>query len=344
MKSELSSFRTLLGRFTASDLMYPCSGTVDANTLVKDVLEEIEKSEQKEESRRKHPRLIPYSSIPDSPGADSLALVTANGCPIGCIDTVAIARLTIQHLLEDIELIGSGEWIRPVSSIMIPLERFSRLSHDCPALDAALELSRSSEGSFLVVKEEEIIGVIGFGCLLQPEFTLPLFGLILEIEQQILDAVSHRANEAFRSLSPGRQKKCIETLQRQPPKKTTEEVQHMDPAQYTVPLSDLLKSWLFPEEHSQRIDEEIAEWGAPSSILIEYTTFIDKGTMLHKLKLLPRAMSANDAKSFFKKAEEVRNAIAHGRPWWEALTSPVQVEEFIGQANECLHWMRNPEG
>ncbi len=313
----MSVLSRLAAALTARELQTTLCGRLPGHLPVADAMAAFE-SVATEHRLRTMPTRRPWSQSPGHAPSSLTLVESQNGEATKVIDMVIIANRYVNLVFQDdLEQLVSEEWKKPLSEIAIPIEFLPTTDITTAAFDVATRLGEIEEKVLLIQEGGTLTGFITFESLQQAAFTLPLFGLILELEEAVLQWMEIKPRECWQTLSEGRRTLAAE--------RATDEflkgARHIRATGIrTLPLKTALNLWLFPEETEKRMDQDCEQAGAPIELALQMTSFIDKCTVLRKTKAIP-SMSKQVLEGFWKKAEAVRNCIAHGRSWWLELTS-----------------------
>lgn len=178
------------------------------------------------------------------------------------------------------------------------------VSAETPVLELVKLFSNESRHFYFVLRESQITGTIHYEDVLGSPFKLCLFALTLELETVALDLALQKPRASWSFLSAGRQERAIDAYQLR---------------------------------YSQEPDPK----RLPFDHLLGCTTFIDKGTILKRGKLI--AHGPVDIDSVFRRAERVRNSCAHTDPDKEfvhSLLDRASLQSFINKTEEIIALMR----
>jgi hypothetical protein len=202
----------------------------------------------------------------------------------------------------DLEIIGE---------VMHPIHPDEIASADTPALKLVRILAeRPTSGIIIFVLEEDaIVGTVSPEMFWGPVFRLCLFALTLELESAALAAAMRQPLVSWNALSVGRRAKAEKIRER-----------------------------LRSAEHRNRpATRERASLGP----LLATTSFVDKGTIVAKTKLL-EGWTRDGVESLFGRAERVRNSCAHTR---DTLDAPLgrdakTVADFVDLCTRAIAGLR----
>jgi hypothetical protein len=189
-----------------------------------------------------------------------------------------------------------------VAAKPIPADRM--VSGDTPVLEVVKLFSNDSSPFYFVLQESQITGTIDYEDLFGSPFKLCLFALTLELETAALDLALQTPAASWSALSEGRHKEALR---------------------------------VYTQRYSREPDTE----KLPFDHLLGCTTFIDKGTILKKRKLITDGSS--DIESVFRKANRVRNSCAHTDPEKEfsrLVLERAALQGFITKTEEMIAAIR----
>lgn len=330
----MSVLSRLTSSLTAQDLQTPTSGRLPGHLTVHEAICESSKpttSSTGSGALRTLPSRRPWSQTPREAVTSITLIDDHEGVGAGVIDLSVLAKAYIRCFMDDnFEALVSDEWKQPLSALAIPVDGLPHIDISATAFDVATLLGEVEETVLLVFDGETVTGFITFESLQNAAFTLPLFGLLLEVEEAALQWMEINPRECWQLLPPGRRKFAIDRASNE----FNKIEQHViSTGQRTIPLETALNLWLLPEETEERLAGEVSESGAPIALALQMTSFIDKCTVLTKAKVIP-TMSSKVLKQFWTQAEKVRNCIAHGRSWWLELANPKDLMTFVASAHE----------
>jgi hypothetical protein len=194
--------------------------------------------------------------------------------------------------------------LKDVASAADPIPADGMVSADTPVLELVKLFSNESYHFYFVLQESQITGTVHYEDLVGSPFKLCLFALTLELETVALDLALQKPIPSWSVLSEGRREKAIE---------------------------------VYRHRYKREPDPE----RLPFDHFLGCTTFIDKGTILTKRKLITNASKEID--SVFRKAERVRNSCAHTDPdkgSGDFLLDRAPLQSFIGETEEMISSMR----
>lgn len=142
--------------------------------------------------------------------------------------------------------------------------------------------ARSDLFTWFVFDGHEIEGTLTYRDLFKPPFRVCLFAMTVELEQLSLRVCMRGARESWMSLTENRRTRALDAMRRAQERR--------EPKKHAPDRFDMLS------QHPE--------------LLLEYTTFIDKKTILIKRNLLPKAQR-REIEETFDSIEELRNRCAH---------------------------------
>jgi len=166
--------------------------------------------------------------------------------------------------------------VRPINPNLI-------VTADTPLWRATALLMRAAGDLdiWFVIDGHEVVGTLTYRDLFKPPFRLCLLAMTFELEQLSLRLCQRNAKTNWSALTEGRQQNAEKAMrraqERREPTRASERVNHLR---------------------------------AHPALLLEYTTFIDKKTILIKRGLLP-SIRRDVITETFDSAEELRNRCAH---------------------------------
>lgn len=168
------------------------------------------------------------------------------------------------------------------------------ISADIDALQAVQIVVARNDAPLFVLDGNVVTSSVEYQDLFAPAFRLCLFALTLQLESIALNALLPVAVSAIGTLSAGRLKKA---------------------------------SFV----HKLRFGDQLPE--TPANLL-RCTTFIDKGDLLAKRKLVP-TMEKRKLKRLFLQAERVRNYCAHPTVTDDQKTTAISRQELTDFIEQC---------
>jgi len=164
------------------------------------------------------------------------------------------------------------------------------ISSDTPLLEAIHVICRSNDFIFLVLKGNQFIGFLHYSHFHKLPFRLCLFALLMDLERTMLKITKSNPTSFLKNLTKGRLN-CAEKI-------------------------GGLRGLSLNEEN------KVFDYN-----LVECTQFIDKFTMLRKnLEIVQKCPNIDSR--FNKKAEKIRNSIAHPEGE-ESVLLPIKREEIL---------------
>ena len=194
--------------------------------------------------------------------------------------------------------------LKDVSSAAEPILADDIVSADTPVLELVKLFSNESRVLYFVLHESQITGTIYYEDLLGSSFKLCLFALTLELEAVALDLALQKPRVSWSVMSDGRREKAMDV-------------------------------------YRHRYKREPDPGRLPFDHLLGCTTFIDKGTILKKRRLI--AYGPDEIDSIFSEAERVRNSCAHTDPEKELgrlLLDRASLLGFINKTEEMIDSIR----
>jgi len=188
-----------------------------------------------------------------------------------------------------IELSSEDPLESPISAAVIAPGNI--ISSTTPLLEALNIFAKSREENIFILDGGAIKGFINERSFTKPIFRICILALLLEVEELSLNLINRKPLKSVEVLSRNRLKKSIET---------------MTNVYRNYFIIKKGKVYLKDKDESREPTESF-----PYRIL-SCTSFIDKGTIIAKRKLLQK-YTYKQIRLIFKKMEKIRNSYAHTR-------------------------------
>ena len=185
----------------------------------------------------------------------------------------------IALVAEDGKIVGWIEFAmleanKVISECMESISPDMILSADTTLFECIKAFSNSSRYFFVILRGNEYIGWLSWLDLQKPYVRVCIFSMLIHIEGQLLNVAFRNSNRTIQNLSPGRLEKAKHLYE--------------------------LRNYQYNEQ------------GNPyANNLLMCTTFIDKFSVLRKIEKVVELVPSLENKRLCKKAEDIRNQIAH---------------------------------